>query len=155
MSAPGRTGSPKSRQKDQAKDEQRIEQLGDGWVSGNLAADPELRYTPTGRAVANLRLAHTPREKNDDTGRWEDGETVWYGVDVWGDQGERVAECLRNGDRVLVGGQFRTRTYTTRDGEERTADEITAREIGPSLLFADVTVKRTRRSGGRDRDGGE
>ena len=145
MAAPSRTGNPRARQEAQRKDEQQVEQLGDGWIAGTLGADPELRYTPTGRAVCNLRVAYSPRIQDEQTGRWENGETTWYGVDVWGQQGENIAECLAKGDRVVLGGEFRRRTYTTRDGEERTVDEITARDIGPSLLFATASVKRTER----------
>jgi len=148
MSAPGRTGNPKSRQQAQSKDDQQIKLLGDGWISGHVGQDPELKYTSTGRAVCNVSIAHTPRSKNEQTGKWEDGRTVWYRADVWGDQGENIAECIRKGDRVIVGGEFRERTYTNRDGEEVTVQEITARDIGPSLLFGQVTVKRRQRSRG-------
>lgn len=147
MGAPGaRTGNPKSRQQAQQADQQ-IKPLGDGWVSGSLGADPELRYTPTGRAVCNLRLAHNPRYKNEETGRWENGDVIWYGVTVWGDQGENAAECLQKGDRILVGGDFQERTYETRDGDERTVLEVTARDIGPSLLFREAHIKRAQRGG--------
>lgn len=152
MSAPARTGAPRGRQQEKAKDGQGIRQLGDGWISGNIGQDPELRYTPTGRAVCKLTVAHTPRTKDDDTGKWVDGDTIWYGVDVWGDQGENIAECLQKGDRVIIGGEFRERTYETREGEKRTVQEITAREIGPSMLFLQVQVKRRRRSSGRQQE---
>ena len=149
MGAPARTGNPQSRQKEQRKDDQQINLLGDGWISGALGSDPELRYTPGGRAVCKLSVAHTPREKNDETGKWEDGKTVWYGVDVWGQQGENAAESLQKGDRVIVCGEFRERTYETRDGDQRTVQEIIAREVGPSILFTEVTIKRRKRSSGR------
>ncbi len=147
MSVPARTGNPKARQRDQARDQDDRKDLGDGWLSGNLTTDPELRYTPTGRAVCNLRVAHTPRVKDDDTGKWGDGDTVFYNVTVWGQACENCAETLRKGDRVVVGGQWYERTWETTEGEQRTSVEMTARDIGPSLLFLAAVIKRTKRGG--------
>ncbi len=148
MSVPARTGNPAARQKAQAEDQQDRKDLGDGWLSGNLTADPELRYTPTGRAVCNLRVAYTPRIKDDDTGKWGNGDTVFYDVTVWGQASENCAETLQKGDRVVAGGQWYERTWETKEGEQRTVTEMTARDIGPSLLFLGAVIKRTRRGKG-------
>lgn len=123
-----------------------IEDLGDGWVSGNLGRDPEMRFTPTGQAVTNFSLARTERVKNQESGIWEDGPVTWYRVTVWGAQGERCAERLQRGDRVIVGGRVSRRTWQAKDGEKRTGLEITARDIGPSLLRFDVRIMRAERS---------
>ncbi len=145
MSVPARTGNPEARQQAQAKDQDDRKDLGDGWLSGNLATDPELRYTPTGRAVCKLRVAHTPRLKDPDNGKWYDGDTVFYNVAVWGYAGENCVETLQKGDRVVAGGQWYEHTWETLEGEQRTATEMSARDIGPSLLFLTATIKRTRR----------
>jgi single-strand DNA-binding protein len=140
-----RTGNPKSRQKGQ-QDDKPVRVIGEGQISGNLCEDPELRYTATGRAVAKLRVAYTPRTKNDETGRWEDGETEFYNCDVWGQQAENCAEHLQRGDRVVAIGEWRERDWETREGEKRTSTEMTVRDVGPSLLFRGANVVRTRRS---------
>lgn len=152
MSVPtSRTGNPKARQKAQAAERQ-TEDMGEGHIMGNLTADPELRYTPTGRAVASCRVAYTPRSKDEGTGKWADGETEFYGITVWGQQGENCAEFLQRGDRVVAAGTWTKRFWEDKDGEERESIELTARDIGPSLLFKGATVTRTKRSKGRDDD---
>jgi single-strand DNA-binding protein len=123
------------------------ESLGDGHVSGNLTADPELRYTPTGRAVCRLRVAYTPRVLDPDTGKWGDGETEFYSLDAWGQQGENCAENLQRGDRIVVCGQWQRRTYEDSDGNARSVIEMQVRDIGPSLLFRQARVIRSQRSG--------
>jgi len=118
----------------------------DGMLSGNVTADPELHFTPSGRAVTNFSVAVNERVKNDETGQWEDTEPEFHRVNVWGDQAERVAECFRRGDRVVAVGFFQDRTWEDKEGNERTSTEFTARDIGPSLLFRDAEIKRPVRS---------
>lgn len=114
---------------------------------GNLTADPVLRYTPNGNAVANLRLADTPRHK-DASGQWVDGETLYQDATVWGKAAENVAESLTKGTRVLVVGTVKARSFTTRDGEKRNTTEIAVDFIGPELSFATATVTRNPRGNG-------
>jgi single-strand DNA-binding protein len=117
--------------------------MSDTYVSivGNLVEDPELRYTPSGAAVANLRVAVTARIKDGDT--WRDGETSFYRVTAWRSLAEHIAE-LGKGTRVLVLGTLRQRSWETPEGERRTVVEMTADEIGPSLRWATAKVERTR-----------
>ena len=117
-----------------------------GYLSGNLTQDFELRFTQTGRAVANSSVAVNERVQNPKTGEWEDTDPEFYKVTVWGEQAEHAAECFRKGDRIVTVGFFQERTYETRDGEERTVTEFTAKDIGPSLLFRDAMIKRPQRS---------
>ena len=112
---------------------------------GNLTADPELRYTPSGLPVTSLRLALTPRVKDGDT--WKDGETSFHTVTVWRDQAEHAAETLSKGARVLVVGRPKQRSWTDQDGAEHQVVEVDAEELGPSLRWA--TAKLTRTNGGR------
>lgn len=122
----------------------------DGSLAGNLTMDPEMRFTASGRAVTNLNVAINDRVKNEETGQWEDAEPEFYRINVWGDQAEHVAECFQRGDRIVAVGYFQDRTWTDKEGEERVSTEFTARDIGPSLLFKDVTIKRvTRKTGGK------
>ena len=118
----------------------------DGMLSGNLTSEPELRFTASGRSVTNLRVACNERVKNDETGVWEDTEPEFYTITVWGQQGENLCESLSKGDRIVAIGYFQYRTWTNNDGDPVTTTEFTAREIGPSLLFRQVTVKRIARS---------
>jgi single-strand DNA-binding protein len=97
-------------------------------ITGNLGSDPELRFTANGQAVANLRIADTPRRKNA-AGEWEDGETLWMGATVWGCDAEAVAENLRKGDRVVASGRLGSRTWD-KDGQTRTSIEMTVDHIG-------------------------
>jgi len=123
---------------------QQTEEVGEGHIMGNLTQDPELRFTPTGRAVTKLRLAWTPRIKNQTTGKYHDGPTEYYDLDVWGGQGERCAELLQRGDRVVAAGTWTKRTWEDREGNERQSYSLTARDIGPSLLFRGATVDRAK-----------
>ena len=121
---------------------------------GNLTDDPELRFTPNGAAVANFRLAVTPRVREGDS--WKDGETSFFRINVWRQQAENVAETLQKGARCIVVGRLRTRSWETPEGEKRSVTEVEADEIGPSLKFATAKVERSSRggSGGGDWNGG-
>jgi single-strand DNA-binding protein len=112
---------------------------------GNLTDDPELRFTPNGAAVANFRLAVTPRVRDGDA--WKDGETSFFRVNVWRQQAEHVAESLQKGARCVVVGRLRTRSWETPEGEKRSSTEVEADEVAPSLKFATAKVERTSRSG--------
>jgi single-strand DNA-binding protein len=109
---------------------------------GNLTDDPELRFTPNGAAVANFRLAVTPRVKDGDT--WRDGDTSFFRVNAWRDLAENLTESLAKGARVLVIGQLKARSWETPEGEKRSVVEITAEEVGPSLKWATAVPERTR-----------
>jgi single-strand DNA-binding protein len=113
---------------------------------GNLTDDPELRFTPNGAAVANFRLAVTPRVREGDS--WKDGETSFFRVNVWRQMAENVAETLTKGARCIVVGRLRMRSWETQEGEKRSVTEIEADEIGPSLKFATAKVERASRGGG-------
>lgn len=117
-------------------------------VIGNLTADPELRYTPSGSAVANFTVASTPRTFNRQTNEWEDGDAMFLGCAVWRQYAENVAESLSKGMRVIVTGYLKSRTYDTREGERRTVFEIDVQEIGPALRYATARVTRTPAGGG-------
>lgn len=123
-------------------------------VVGNLVDDPELRFTPSGAAVANFRIASTPRTFNRQTNDWEDGEALFLSCSVWRQAAENVAESLQRGMRVVVQGRLKARTYETREGEKRTVFEIEVEEVGPSLKFATAKVARATRSGGGGGGGG-
>jgi single-strand DNA-binding protein len=117
-------------------------------VVGNLTDDPELRFTPSGAAVANFTVASTPRSFNKQTNEWEDGEALFLRCSIWRQAAENVAESLQRGMRVVVQGRLRARTWETREGEKRTSFEIDVEEIGPSLKFATAKVNRVSRGGG-------
>ncbi len=117
-------------------------------IIGNLVNDPELRYTPTGQAVATFRVASTPRYMDRNTNEWKDGESLFLSCNVWRQAAENVAESLQRGMRVIVVGRLRQRSYETREGEKRTVYEIEADEVGPSLRSASAKVNRTNRSTG-------
>ncbi len=117
-------------------------------VIGNLVDDPELRFTPSGAAVANFRIASTPRQFDKQANEWKDGETLWLGCSVWRQAAENVAESLTKGTRVIVQGRLKSRSYETREGEKRTVFEIDVDEVGPSLRSATAKVNRASRSGG-------
>ena len=123
-------------------------------VVGNLVADPELRFTPSGAAVANFRVASTPRTYNRDTNQWEDGEALFLTCNVWRQAAENVAESLSKGMRVIVNGRLKQRSYQTREGDNRTVFEIEVDEVGPSLKYATASVARTPREGGSGGYGG-
>jgi len=116
-------------------------------VVGNLVDDPELRFTPSGAAVANFRMASTPRTFDRQTSEWKDGDTLWLGCSVWRQAAENVAESLQKGMRVIVQGRLKSRQYETREGEKRTVFEIDVDEVGPSLRSATAKVNKTTRSG--------
>ncbi len=113
-------------------------------LTGNLTDDPELRFTPTGAAVANFRLAVTPRVKDGDT--WKDGDTSFFRVNAWRDLAENLTESLSKGARVIVVGQLKARSWETPEGEKRTVVEVTAEEVAPSLKWATATPERTSRA---------
>ena len=117
-------------------------------VIGNLTADPELRFTPSGSAVANFTIASTPRIFDKQTNGWKDGEALFLRVSVWREAAENVAESLTKGMRVIAQGRLRSRSYDTKEGERRTVMELEIDEIGPSLTFASAKVTRTARGNG-------
>ena len=117
-------------------------------VVGNLVDDPELRFTPSGAAVANFRIASTPRTFDRQTNEWKDGEALFLSCAVWRQYAENVAESLTKGMRVIVSGRLKSRQYETREGEKRTAFEIDVEEVGPALRYATAKVTRAGRSGG-------
>ncbi|CAN5661476.1 single-stranded DNA-binding protein [soil metagenome] len=114
---------------------------------GNLVDDPELRFTPSGAAVASFRLASTPRTYDRQSGEWKDGESLFLTCSVWRQAAENTAESLQKGMRVIVQGRLKQRSYETREGEKRTVYEIDVDEVGPSLRSATAKVARTQRSG--------
>lgn len=117
-------------------------------VIGNLTADPELRFTPSGAAVANFTVASTPRTFDRQNNEWKDGETLFMRCSIWREAAENVAESLQRGMRVVVSGRLVSRSYETKEGEKRTTMELQADEIGPSLKYATAKVNRTQRGGG-------
>jgi single-strand DNA-binding protein len=125
-------------------------------VIGNLTDDPELRFTPSGAAVAKFRVASTPRQFDKASGEFKDGEPLFLSCQVWRDYAEHVAESLHRGDRVIVSGRLRQRSYE-KDGEKRTVIELEVDEIGPSLRYATAKVTKAARNdtgGGRGNNGG-
>ncbi|MBC9732409.1 single-stranded DNA-binding protein [Nocardioides marmotae] len=123
-------------------------------VVGNLVDDPELRFTPSGAAVANFRIASTPRTFDKQTNEWKDGDALFLSCSVWRQAAENVAESLQRGMRVVVQGRLKSRQYETREGEKRTVFEIEVEEVGPSLKYATAKVTRAQRSGGGGGGGG-
>lgn len=117
-------------------------------VIGNLTADPELRFTPSGAAVANFTVASTPRTFDRQTNEWKDGEALFLNCSVWRQAAENAAESLTRGMRVIVQGNLKARSYETREGEKRTVFEIDVQEVGPSLKYATAKVAKTSRQGG-------
>jgi len=117
-------------------------------VIGNLTADPELRFTPSGAAVANFTVASTPRTFDRQSNEWKDGDTLFLRCSIWREAAENVAESLTKGTRVIVSGRLVQRSYETREGEKRTVYELQVDEVGPSLRYASAKVTRTQRSGG-------
>ena len=118
-------------------------------IVGNLVADPELRYTPSGAAVCNGRVASTPRYFDKQTNQWADGEALFLTFNLWRQAAENVANSLNKGDRVIVTGNLRQRSYENREGDKRTVYEIEADEVGPSLRYATAQVAKTPRQGGQ------
>ena len=123
-------------------------------IIGNLVNDPELRYTPTGQAVATFRVASTPRFMDRQTNEWKDGDSLFLSCNVWRQAAENVAESLQRGMRVIVSGRLRQRSYETKEGEKRTVYEIEVDEVGPSLRNASAKVNRSARSGSGSGFGG-
>ena len=119
-------------------------------ISGNLVDDPELRFTPSGQPVAKFRVASTPRFKDNQTGEWKDGDSLFLTCNVWRQAAENVAESLTRGMRVIVSGRLRQRSYETKEGEKRTVYEVEVDDVGPSLRNASAKVNRVARSGGGD-----
>src|SRR5512138_1297101 len=123
-------------------------------VVGNLTDDPELRFTPSGAAVAKFRVASTPRFLDRQTNEWKDGEPLFLQCNAWRQMAENVAESLQRGARVIVTGRLRQRSYETREGEKRTVFELEVDEVGPSLKYATAKVQKMSRSGGGGGGGG-
>ncbi|MGB5952151.1 MAG: single-stranded DNA-binding protein [Ornithinimicrobium sp.] len=122
---------------------------------GNLTGDPELRFTPSGAAVANFTVASTPRQFDRQTSEWKDGETVFMRCSIWRDAAENVAESLHRGTRVVVSGRLVSRSWETAEGEKRTVMEMQADEVGPSLKYATASVTKAQRGGGGGGFGGQ
>jgi single-strand DNA-binding protein len=123
-------------------------------IAGNLVDDPELRFTPSGQPVAKFRVASTPRFKDNQTGEWKDGDSLFLTCNVWRQAAENVAESLTRGMRVIVSGRLRQRSYETKEGEKRTVYEVEVDDVGPSLRNASAKVNRVARSGAGAGDGG-
>lgn len=123
-------------------------------VIGNLTADPELRFTPSGAAVANFTVASTPRTFDRQTGEWKDGEALFLRCNIWRQAAENTAESLTRGMRVIVSGRLRQRSFETREGEKRTVMEMEVDEVGPSLRYATAKVNRATRQGSASGSGG-
>ncbi|MFF3084923.1 single-stranded DNA-binding protein [Streptomyces nojiriensis] len=123
-------------------------------VVGNLVDDPELRFTPSGAAVAKFRVASTPRTFDRQTNEWKDGESLFLTCSVWRQAAENVAESLQRGMRVIVQGRLRQRSYEDREGVKRTVYELDVEEVGPSLKNATAKVAKTTGRGGQGGYGG-
>jgi single-strand DNA-binding protein len=123
-------------------------------IIGNITNDPELRFTPSGAAVANFTVASTPRNFDRQSNDWKDGETLFMRCSVWRDAAENVAESLQRGTRVIVSGRLRSRSYETKEGEKRTVVEMEVDEVGPSLRYATAKIAKTSRGGGGGGGGG-
>jgi single-strand DNA-binding protein len=117
-------------------------------VVGNLTGDPELRFTPSGAAVASFTVASTPRTLDKATNEWKDGEALFLRCSIWRQAAENVAESLQKGMRVVVQGRLKQRSFETKEGEKRTVIELDVEEVGPSLKYATAKVNRTTRGGG-------
>ena len=117
-------------------------------VVGNLTNDPELRFTPSGAAVASFTVASTPRTLDKNTNEWKDGDALFLRCSIWRQAAENVAESLQRGARVIVQGRLQQRSYETKEGEKRTVVELQVDEIGPSLKYATAKVNKTTRQGG-------
>ncbi|PPJ36487.1 single-stranded DNA-binding protein [Nocardia nova] len=115
-------------------------------VIGNLTADPELRFTPAGAAVANFTVASTPRVFDRTANEWKDGGALFLRCNIWREAAENVAESLVRGSRVIVSGRLKQRSYETREGEKRTVVELEVDEVGPSLRYATAKVNKVSRN---------
>jgi single-strand DNA-binding protein len=116
-------------------------------IAGNLVDDPELRFTPAGQPVARFRVASTPRFRDNNTGEWKDGDSLFLTCNVWRQAAENVAESLTRGTRVIVSGRLRQRSYETKEGEKRTVYEVEVDDVGPSLRNASAKVNKVARNG--------
>ena len=116
-------------------------------IAGNLVDDPELRFTPSGQPVAKFRVASTPRYRDNATGEWKDGDSLFLTCSVWRQAAENVAESLTRGMRVIITGRLKQRSYETKEGEKRTVYELEVDEVGPSLRNASAKVAKVARSG--------
>jgi single-strand DNA-binding protein len=123
-------------------------------VVGNLTADPELRFTQSGAAVANFTVASTPRTLDRQSGEWKDGEALFLRCNIWRQAAENVAESLTRGARVIVSGRLKQRSFETREGEKRTVVELEVDEVGPSLRYATAKVNKVARGSGGGGGGG-
>ena len=123
-------------------------------VVGNLVADPELRFTPSGQPVATFRVASTPRIRDNASDEWKDGDSLFLTCNVWRQAAENVAESLQRGMRVIVTGRLRQRNYETKEGEKRTVYEVEVDDVGPSLKNASAKVNQASRGGGEGGFGG-
>ena len=123
-------------------------------VIGNLTGDPELRFTPSGAAVANFTVASTPRTFDRQSNEFKDGDTLFMRCSIWREAAENVAESLTKGTRVIVTGRLVQRSYETREGEKRSVIELEVDEVGPSLKYATAKVTKTQRSGTQSSPGG-
>lgn len=136
-------------QRDQRKEEKRTtyEDVSDGYVSGNLTRDPELRFTPAGAAVATLRVAETAREQDQETGQWHDGKTEFYDVVAWSAMASNAAEDLLKGDRIVAVGRWQKQSWQDDQGEQRSKLVLVARDLGPSMLFVRARPARPQKRG--------
>src|SRR6201995_3312508 len=123
-------------------------------IAGNLVDDPELRFTPAGQPVAKFRIASTPRFRDNTSGEWKDGDSLFLTCNVWRQAAENVAESLQRGMRVIVTGRLKQRNYETKEGEKRTVYEIEVDDVGPSLRNASAKVNRASRGGENGFSGG-
>ena len=124
-------------------------------IVGNLTADPELRFTPSGAAVANFTVASTPRTFDRQTNEWKDGETLFMRCSIWREAAENIAESLHRGTRVIATGRLKSRSYETKEGEKRTVIELDVDEVGPSLRYASAKVTKAQRGGSGGGFGGQ
>ncbi|TYC96863.1 single-stranded DNA-binding protein [Arthrobacter echini] len=123
-------------------------------VVGNLTADPELRFTPSGAAVANFTIASTPRTFDRQANDWKDGDTLFLRASIWREAAENIAETLTKGTRVVAQGRLKSRSYDTKEGEKRTVMELEVDEVGPSLRYASAKITRTQRNNNASSIGG-
>ena len=117
-------------------------------IIGNLTGDPELRFTPSGAAVASFTIASTPRRYDKQTNQWVDGEALFMRCSIWRQAAENIANSLQKGQRVIVTGKLRQRSFESREGEKRTVIELEVDEVGPSLKFATAQVQKATSGGG-------
>src|SRR5246127_3036397 len=119
-------------------------------IAGTLVEDPALRFPPAGQPVARFRVASTPRFRDNSTGEWKDGDSLFLTCNVWRQAAENVTESLTRGMRLIVSGRLRQRSYETKEGEKRTVYEVEVDDVGPSLRNASAKVNRVARSGAGD-----